>query len=183
MALLDALIPGFTADVVAVLDGITGQPLFTDARPMKATIAESAKLMTHPLESGANIVDHRIILPVALSVSFIIRPNNYRETYQAIRQAFRDTIRLSVQTKTDTYRNLYLQGIPHEEDPGFFDTITIVLEFIEALIATVQIQELPGTAVANQQDTSTVDRGEVTGTDEPSSSIAFESLSSLFGGL
>lgn len=181
MALLDALIPTFTADVVSVLDGIGGQPVFRNARPIKAILSEPAKLMTHPLESGANIVDHRVILPISASVSFIVEAENYRDTYQEIRTASRESTRLSLQTKTDTYRNLYLQDIPHEEDPAFFDTITIVLELVEALIANVQIQELPQTEVSDAQDASSVDRGEVTGTDVDSGSAAFQALSRNFG--
>lgn len=165
MALFNALLPTKAADVVAIFDANSGRQLFADARPMKATIAESAKLMTHPIEDGETVVDHRIILPVGLSLSMIITADRYRETYQEIRQTFRDTIRLSVQTKTATYTNLYLQNIPHEEDPAVFDTITIILEFIEALFVRVQIQALPPAAVLNPADSSTSDNGEQTTTD------------------
>ncbi len=165
MAIFDARNPPRTADVVAVLDGQTGRQVFGSARPMKATVSESAKLLAHPLEDGGNIVDHRIILPIGLSLAMILDANTYRETYQEIRQIFRESRRLSVQTKTATYTNLYLQNIPHDEDPALFDTATIVLEFIETLIAQVQIQALPPAAVASANDASTLERGEQTTTD------------------
>ena len=165
MALFNALIPSASADVVAVLDATTGRQVFVGARPLKATVAESAKLLTHPLEDGSTIVDHRIILPIGLSISCVLRADDYRETYQQIRRLFRESVRLTVQTKTDTYTNLYLQDIPHEEDPALFDTITMVLQFIETQIARVQILALPPAAVAAPADTSTSDRGEQTTTD------------------
>ena len=120
MALFNALIPSASSDVVAVLDAENNQPIFTTARPMKATISESAQLMTHPLEDGANIVDHRILLPIGISIPMILTPGTFRQTYQEIRDAFRRSTRLTVQTKTATYSNMYLQNIPHEEDPALY---------------------------------------------------------------
>ena len=165
MAILDALIPSASGDIVAIIEADTGNQLFQTARPMKVTVSESARMLAHPIESGGNIVDHRIILPIGLSVSLILESASYRSAYQEIRQIFRDSIRLLVRTKTDTYFNLYLQDIPHEEDPALFDTITIVLQFIETRIATIRIQALPATSVLSANDSSTVDRGQQTGTD------------------
>lgn len=127
---------------------------------MKASIAEGAKLMTHPLENGEVITDHRVILPVAISLAMILRSRDYRDTYAAIRAAFRRTDEFTVQTKTDTYRNMYLRDIPHEEDPDKFDTITIILEFVEAQFFTSQVQELTEAEVTDREDSSTLNRGE-----------------------
>lgn len=165
MAIFNALIPTKSADVVAVIDANSGRQVFRGARPLKATVAESAKLMAHPLEDGSNIVDHRIILPIGLSLNCVLEAENYRDTYQEIRRIFRESVRLTVQTKTDTYTNLYLQDIPHEEDPGLFDTVTMILQLIETQIARVQILALPPSSVANPNDVSTTDRGEQTTTD------------------
>ena len=165
MALFDARDPTASADVVAVLEAETGRQLFGDARPLKATVSESAKLLTHPLEDGGNIVDHRIILPIGISLSFVLSAETYRETYQEIRQAFRQSSRLTIQTKTDTYENMYMQDIPHEEDPSLFDTVTLIIQLIEALTSQVQIQALPPQSVINPLDTSTSERGEQTTSD------------------
>ncbi len=165
MALFNAQTPSASADLVAVTEGDTGRQVFQGARPLRVSVAESAKLMAHPLEDGSNIVDHRIVLPIGVSLSVILRANDYRETYQEIRRIFRRSTRLTIQTKTDTYPNLYLQDIPHEEDPALFDTITMILQFIETQIAVVQVLALPPAAVANPADTSTSERGEQTTTD------------------
>ena len=165
MAIFNALIPSASADVVAVIDATSGRQVFSSARPLKVTVSESAKLMAHPIEDGSNIIDHRIILPVGLSLSCVLRSEDYRETYQEIRHIFRESVRLSVQTKTDTYTNLYLQDIPHEEDPSLFDTITMILNLIETQIARVQVLALPPSSVLGSADTSTSDRGEQTTTD------------------
>ena len=182
MAIFDALIPSASADVVAIIDANSGRQLFADARPLKVTVAESAKLMSHPVEDGTNIIDHRIILPIGLSVSCVLRAETYRETYQEIRRIFRESVRLTVQTKTDTYTNLYLQDIPHEEDPALFDTITMIIQLVETQIATVQILALPPAAVTSPDDTSTSDRGEQTTTDAGErGSLGIRAYRAVFG--
>ena len=160
MAIFNPLLSLFSADVVAVRDSASGQQLFNNARPMKCTVSESAQLMSHPIETGESVVDHRVILPNALSLSMVLRSRNYRATYQDIKQAFRISRELTVQTKADTYTGLYLRDIPHEENPEKFDTITIILELIEAITINVQTQDLTESNVINGADSSTVDRGE-----------------------
>lgn len=162
MALFSALIPSASADVVAIFETNTGRQVFPDARPLKVVVNESARLMAHPIENGASIIDHRIILPVSLDLNMILRPETFRETYLEIRRLFQESVNLTVQTKTATYPNVYLQEIPHEEDPAVFTTIGIVLSLVETLIATVQIQALPPTSVSNPVDQSTIDRGQQT---------------------
>ena len=165
MALLSAYIPTKAADVVSVINAETGLQVFPGARPIKATVSESAKLMAHPLEDGSNIVDHRIILPIGISLAVILDSDTYRDTYQEIRRLFRESVRMTIQTKTHTYPNLYLQDIPHEEDTALFDTVTMILQFIETLIARVQVLALPPAAVRAPADVSTSARGEQTTTD------------------
>ena len=173
MALFDARTPTDTADVVAIIEADTGLQLFEGARPLKATISESAKLLTHPLEDGSNIVDHRIILPIGISLSLVLNAETYRSTYADIRQSFRESTRLTIQTKTDIYQNMYMQDIPHEEDPRLFDTITLIITLIESQLARTQIQLLPLTSVINPVDSSTSDRGEQTTTDAGNRSTLF----------
>ena len=86
MAILNATTPSASGDIIAVIEAATGAQVFEGARPMKVTVSESARLLAHPLESGGNIVDHRLILPIGLSISFILDARNYRATYQEIRQ-------------------------------------------------------------------------------------------------
>ena len=184
MALFSALIPSASADVVAVFETETGRQVFPDARPLKVVVSESAQLMAHPVENGFSIVDHRIILPIGLSLNLLLESATYRATYEEIRRLFRESVNLTVQTKTSTYENLYLQEIPHEEDPALFDTVAMVIQLVETLIATVQIQDLPAGAVSNAIDQSTVDRGEQTTTEATGSVglMAFNGIRNFLSG-
>lgn len=200
MAIINALIPSASADVVAIfpellplprvpvspdianipgvapilgvsgvsptigLPGLIPIQVFADARPMRVQVSEPAQFMVHPLEDGTQVTDHRIILPVELTISFILRPERYRITYQLIKQAFLASLRFSVQTKTETYTGMYISDIPHEEDPALFDTITMVVQFREVQFFAAQVQALSSENVADAPDESPSNGGEVSPT-------------------
>jgi hypothetical protein len=159
MALTDAQVPTQSADVVAIYDQNFNQ-LFELARPLKATIKEDSKVMEHPLETGATVVDHSVILPVEIELSIIPTRGEYRDVYQRIRQSFYNRELLTVQTKTGLYQNQLIQSMPHEEEAELFDTITLALKLREAQFVEAQFNKLPPRAVRNPSNSSTVDKGQ-----------------------
>lgn len=158
MPLLDTLVPSASADVVAIYDDNFNQ-IFSGARPIKVTVTEIAKVMEHPIETGATITDHRVIQPVEIEMSMIITGAEYRSVYQQIRQIYQNATLLTVQTRTASYTDMLLNGIPHEEDPDYFDAIAIILKLKEVLFVTAQFGTLPPSKVANKSQASTVQQG------------------------
>lgn len=78
--LATSILSNFVAqDTVAVYTQDFSQ-VFRNARAIKAVVKEQAKVMEHPVESGAIITDHRIILPTEVELSLILTPATYRET-------------------------------------------------------------------------------------------------------
>lgn len=161
-------------DTVAIFDQ-NFQQLFALARPIKATVKEAAKLMEHPLETGSTFIDHTIILPVEVELSLIPTYGEYRNVYEAMRQAFRNRDLLVVQTKTGTYDNLLIESMPHEEDPEMYDTVTIAVTLREVQLIQAQFNKLPLNRVRNPANSSTVDKGQ----QRPTEST--KSASVLFG--
>lgn len=172
MAILDARIPSASEDVVAIINAETNNQMFGGGRPMKASINDSSKFMAHPRENGSSQIDHKIDLPITISMPMIMRSDQYRETYNEMRQAKIAGTRLIVQTKTFTYENMFIESIPHEEDPALFDTITVIMNFTQAIIATTRIETLPPAAVANQNDSDSVQRGQVSGSETSGSVLS-----------
>lgn len=162
-----------TTDVVCILDASLAQ-LFETARPIKATVKEESKPMEHPLESGATITDHRVIQPVEIELSMVLASADYKDTYRKIRDLFTRGDLLTVQTRTDSYPNMLLAAMPHEETPDAFDAVNLALSLKEALFVQAQFSDLK---VRNAKDSRTVNRGEQQGqTSKKQSSI----LSGLF---
>lgn len=181
MALIDTLIPNASADVVAVFDENFNQ-VFENARPIKAAVNEESKIMDHPLETGATISDHQIFLPISIELSLILSRDDYRSVYQQIKQVFRTNTVLTVQTRTDSYPNMLIEKMPHDEDPELFDVIAVALSLRQADFITPQYGTLSSSKVANKSDAATVDKGEQLGKDAPASSSAPSILKEYFGG-
>ena len=149
-----SFIPSFGSDQVAIF-GQDYQQLFQNARALKATVKEEAKLMEHPVESGATIVDHRIILPVEIELALILTADDYQNTYNQIRDYYYNGTLLTIQTKSGIYQNQLIQSMPHEEDPSQYDVLTLILSTKQVIFVTAQY----GTTPKNAANTNTVDRG------------------------
>ncbi len=140
---------------VAVFDQDYNQ-LFTTASSMKVVVNETAKVMEHPVETGAMITDHRIILPVEIELSLILASYDYQDTYKQIRQFYLNATLLVVQTKSGIYNHQIISSMPHEESPEQFDVLVMALALKQVQFATAQYGIVP----KSPKNTSTVRRGE-----------------------
>lgn len=147
-------------DVVAILRAETFEQMFVGAQPMKLYARVEAKVAEHPIETGATIVDHRVILPVELELSLFIEADNYRSVYLQLRAAFLAGTLLIVQSKASSYQSLQMVSMPHEENPETFDAITVSLRLKEAKFITAEYGTLPARKVANKTQQSTKKKGE-----------------------
>lgn len=177
MADIRSLIPFFAADIVAVFDQDFNQ-VFRQARALKAVVKESAKVMEHPVETGATITDHRVILPVEIELSLIVQAFDYADVYKTIRQYYLNATLLTVQTKSDTYSNQLISSMPHEEDPSTYDTLAIALTLKQVQFATAIYSVRP----KSPQNSSRVNRGTQNGaTPTPKQSAAVEAVDYFSG--
>lgn len=149
-------------EVVGLFDSSFRQ-LIPDAVVMSATVTEDSKIFTHPLETGVEVADHKIITPVEIAVSVVLPRGIYRDLYAQIRQIFHGDNVFTVQTRAQTYTSMALASMPHEENPEMFDVIPMTLTFTEAQFVETQFQALPPKKVRNKRDASTVKRGEQQG--------------------
>lgn len=127
-----------TQDVVGVFDGF--DQVFRDARPMRADIKEESRTMDHPVESGAMVTDHIVFQSVEIELSMTLKASTYRDTYNEIRQLFREGKILTVQTRSARYENQIITSIPHEETPDVFDTIQLAVKTKEIMMVTPEFE-------------------------------------------
>lgn len=144
-------------DIVGVLDQETLQQVFPQARPMKATVRETAKVMDYPVETGVTLSDHRISNPTEIELITIINSDSYESAYQAIRNIWKNATLLSVQTRTGTYRNMIISDMPHEEDPDMFNAITQAIRFREVIMVVPSSIAASG-SIANYAPRNPVDQ-------------------------
>lgn len=140
--IVNTLLPSYAVDYVAVFDQNYNQ-LFRNARAIKAVVKEQSKVMEHPVESGAIITDHRIILPVEIDLSLILASSDYQDVYTSIKQYYLNATLLIVQTRSGIYQNQLISSLPHEEDPTMFDALTVALSLKEVIMVTAQYSVTP----------------------------------------
>ena len=142
-------------DIVGVFD-VDFNQVFPGARPLKASVSDEALFFKHPLESSATRTDHIIFQPVKIAMSMVMSGKDYKSVYQQVKQTYRNQDQLIVQTKTDTYENIYIQSMPHEESPGNFDSVVMNLMLEETQLAVTVITFIP----EEQKDSDTKNRGQ-----------------------
>lgn len=151
--------PTAAQDVIAVLTQDFSQ-VFVDARAIKLSIDQSSKVMTHPVEDGSTVTDHRVVEPVGAELSVICSSGDYPSVYQQIRELFKQGTLLIVQTRVDSYSNMLIEKIPHEETSDVFDGIAMSITLREVKFVTAQYSSLPPRKVVQQKDSDTAKRGQ-----------------------
>lgn len=156
MAATEAPTPSAAVDVVCVLNEDL-QQVFEKARPMKAQVKEESKTMKHPLETGATITDHRIILPTNIELSMVLASEDYPAVYNQIKDLFLRGELLTVQTRVGTFTSMLIEKMPHDESPDMADACALALTLEEAQFVTPQFSTFK---VASPRDSNTTKRGE-----------------------
>ena len=146
-------------DVVAVLDADLNQ-LFPEARPIKATVKEEAKAMEHPLETGAMTVDHRVLLPIEIELQCLLTREEYAETFQREKDVYLAADLCTVQTRVDSYDDMLIIAMPHEESSDMQDGVTLIVQLRHVLFVTAEFRDLPKVKPTNPKNSATKQRGE-----------------------
>lgn len=153
-------------EVVGVFgDGFA--PMFEGATSMKAQIDRKSKVMQHPLENGASIIDHRVILANEIQLMLVLSGVNYRNIYKQIVTAYLAGTMLTVQTRVDSFPKMFIAAMPHEETPEMTSAVQVALSLQEAQFALTTFQTMTPRKASN---TSTVKRGE----QAPKTSVAYD---------
>lgn len=176
------LSPSRAVDVVAIL-GPGYTPIFALARPLTATVFEDARLMEHPLETGAVIADHIVFEPLEIEMPCLVRGEiEYRATYGALKSTFKAGTLLTVVTRSGVYPDMVITSLPHDERPHSFDALELNIRLRHAVFVQPSSEDLPQSKTADAKQSSTVKRGaQQTTTANPARSSAAASTYSNSG--
>lgn len=148
----------FNNPVVLILDSDGNEVLSTIVN-IGASVIESKTFSKHSLENSQVVVDDQYDNPTLVTLRVILNPSDYLDVYKEIKSLYQSITNFTVQTKVDSYSNLYLEAIPHEEDPAMFNTIQMNLEFTEQLVVSTNVEGLETSDVSNPGDSDTVNSG------------------------
>lgn len=144
-------------NVVGVFLNGGGTEVFADASTMRLSVDRSSKVMEHPLEDGSMVIDHTVTNPIEAQLVLILPGEKYRDLYSVIRGYFLSRELLTLQTKADSYSNMFISNMPHEETPDMMDAVQMVLGLREAVFFKRQVQTI---APRSTKSAGTTKRGE-----------------------
>lgn len=157
-------------DVTGIFSQESSSQLFENARAIKATVSETSTIMSHPVEDGTTVSDHKVINPIEIGLSVIIASDDYKSVYSTIKNAFLLSTYLIVQTRSGSYKNMVITDMPHDETPDMFDVLVLALKLKEVKIATYTTGSAPTvSSPKSAKHGSSVNNGKQQPNDDPSS--------------
>lgn len=121
-----------------------GDVIFLGVTINKLQVVRASKSMEHPLESGVTITDHRVITPVEVIAAMVfINRGGSNTDYDVLEALFKSGDFVTVQTRFDTFSNMIVEAIPHEEDTENVDGAVVMVKFKQVLTVTSKYEPKP----------------------------------------
>jgi len=144
--------------VTAIFDS-EGNQLFETMGILSVSPSPSNTYAQHTLEDGTVVGDNKIVNQNRLALKAILSPDDYVEVYQAIKAADLASTNFTIQTRVDTYSNMYIESRPHEESSRISNTVAMVINFKEQIFTGVTTSALPASKVKNPSNADTTNSG------------------------
>ena len=137
-----------------------GNQLFETIGILELSASPSNTFAEHTLEDGKVVIDNKIINRVPVTVAAILSPDDFKAVYAKIKEADKNNTVFTIQTRVDTFYNMYIDSYPYSESSRIANTIAININFMEQQFSEAKTTSLPPEKVKNQPDADTVDTGE-----------------------
>lgn len=110
-----------------------GLPLYGTA-VMSSVVDQSGKLCDFPIESGAQISDHKIIMPRRINVELVMPGILAGRVIDQLNIYYKQSKKIVIQSVTGIYRNLILESMPVALKPETVSRPVYDLKFREILL-------------------------------------------------
>ena len=140
------------AEPVTALFDSNGDQLFPTVGLLSVAVSPSNTFSQHTLENGTVTSDNKIKNQDRITIQAVLDPDDYVEVYQKIKAADNNDTLFTIQTRVDTYDNMYIESRPYEESGKMANTIAMSINFIEQQFTGVKTGKLPESKVKNVAD-------------------------------
>ena len=120
---------------------------------------EPSKLCEHPIESGSEITDHKILEPRRGTLTIAMPAYLQDIVIKELREYHRKSTPLSVHDVADIYNNMVITNIPHTTDVKTADRLVFTVDMKEVVVVEPQYVVLDVKKVKNAKNASTVKKG------------------------
>lgn len=147
-----------TEPVTALFDE-EGNQLFETIVILEMSTSPSNTFAEHTLEDGTVVSDNKIKNQTRINVTAILSPDDFKESYDKIKEADTNNTKFTIQNRVDTFDSMYIEAYPYSESSKIANTIAININFIEQKFAVVKTGNLPASKVKNVANANPVDSG------------------------
>ena len=137
-----------------------GNQLFETVGILELSASPSNTYAEHTLEDGKVVIDNKIINRIPVSVNAVLSPEDFKSVYAKLKEADKNNTKFTVQTRVDTFYNMYIDSYPWVENASISNTIAITINFTEQQFVEAKTTTLPPQKVKNPPDADTVNSGE-----------------------
>ena len=149
------------ADVknIVVYNQKDNKEVFLTAQYIDGSATDDLKMMEHPLENGAMIVDHIVDDPKKAITKMLIADDD-TEALNEILELYRNRTPLIVKIKNELFNNLCISSKPVKADIEYYDKSVYELSYKEVMEAQTVYVKMSVPQVAQKKNASTVKTGQ-----------------------
>ncbi len=155
------------------------EELISSRSPVTINESLTSKYLMHPREDGTSIIDHRVIVPMTISMDYVFTQRSYQDDWNRVVSAFYNAEKLLVRTKTLLHDNMYIRSLPTKNSNRVFNGVMVTINLIQTLIVKPNEEGFTTNDVANPTDSDTIDRG----TQTPDYVIAYDNVTNALNGI
>ena len=126
------------ASTGAVFDQQSGAQIWRRAQIVSIALRQVAKLMQHPKESGAQIVDHIVYEPTEVALSLFVGGADFVDAYEDVRRYYTAAKPVQIQSRVQYFENMVITTMPHREDADIVGAAVLELVLREVVIVSAQ---------------------------------------------
>lgn len=152
---------------IAVYNPKNNQEVFTNVLYIDGSATDDLKIMEHPKEDGAAIVDHIIDDAKQATIKFQIDDND-STSLNEILDLYRSRTPLTVKIKNEIFTNLCISSKPVKAEVSHYNTSIYELSFKEVMEAQTTYVKMSVPQVKQKKNASTVKTGQKKAQSKPS---------------
>lgn len=136
----------------------TNQEVFQSVLYIEGSTTDDLKMMEHPIETGAEIVDHIIDDVKKVNIKFQIDDDDLTSLNEIL-DLYRSRTLLTIKIKSEIFTNLCITSKPVKAEIEHFNTSIYELTFTEAIEAQTTYVKMSVPQVKQVKNASTVKTG------------------------
>jgi hypothetical protein len=143
---------------IAIYEQENNTEVFQNVKYLDGSVSDDLKVMEHPKEDGATIVDHVVDDPKTAVVKIIIEDEDV-ESLNEILDCYKNRTPLTIKIKNEIYSNFIISAKPLKADAEHYDKTVYDLSFKEVMQAKTVYVKMSVPEVKNKTNASKIKTG------------------------